>query len=88
MVVMQIMDDGFGNLLARTAYLVSYDPNQDMYDGGIEASADLRAAIRFKDVAEAIECWRQTSKTVPTRPDGRPNRPLTAFSVRFQEVEA
>jgi hypothetical protein len=25
--------------------------------------------------------WKRTSKTHPRRPDGKPNRPMTAFTV-------
>lgn len=48
---------------------------------------DVRKAIRFKSFEAAMACWQQTSKTVPLRTDGRPNRPLTAYSVTVQEVD-
>lgn len=39
-----------------------------------------REARQFASFADAAECWRTS---VGFRPDGQPNRPLTAFSCMF-----
>lgn len=67
-------------------FLLSYDPEAHGGLGDAEFTADLEKARRFADAAEAIECWRAVPNAKPVRPDGRPNRPLTAFSVTLREV--
>jgi hypothetical protein len=42
---------------------------------------DPTHALHFADKAAALSFWRTVSKSHPTRPDGRPNRPLTALTV-------
>jgi hypothetical protein len=61
-------------------YVVRYDPTA--YDaehkGGIlEVTHDPEHARYFDQPGHALECWRQTSGR--TRPDGKADRPLTAF---------
>ena len=55
--------------------------------GHVTITHDRRKAMRFANVGEAWECWRRQSALVPLRPDGKPNRPLTAFTVTFDEIE-
>jgi hypothetical protein len=69
-------------------YLVEYDPERDGVapDGRpmqahIVCTADPARAKRFAGLAELHKTWSQVSKRVPRRQDGKPNRPLTAFSV-------
>lgn len=68
-------------------FLESYDP--EAHDGGGFASwtSDVNGAIQFPDALSAFRFWKQRSKLLPTRPDGRPNRPLTAFSVEVINVD-
>lgn len=63
------------------SYVVSYDPDAHNGRGYVEGNLDLKKAKRFGSFEEAVEYWRQVSTVKPTRPDGKPNRPLTAFSV-------
>ena len=44
-------------------------------------------AMRFKDLVEAAEFWKTVPLCRPMRPDGQPNRPLTATTVTFEEVK-
>jgi hypothetical protein len=37
-------------------------------------------------MGEWLDLWQRPSTEVPLRPDGRPNRPLTAFTVEFETV--
>jgi hypothetical protein len=70
------------------AYLESYDPE---YAGGLGDcawTADRAKAKRFPDMAAALEEWRRQPVSRPTRADGKPNRPLTAFSVTFETVDS
>ncbi len=79
-------------------YLVEYDPERDGVapDGTpmlayIVTTPDIAKAKRFASKIEAFECWRQISKRDPyggrLAPDGKPNRPLTAFTVQIGPPE-
>lgn len=68
-------------------YVVSYDP--DAYDGRGYATwtDDLAEALRFPTPAEALVFYQRTSTVLPIRPwDGKPNRPLTAYSLECAPV--
>jgi len=67
-------------------YVKEYDPayfHQDGYDGGLLDVCDTAAeAKQFADIKDAMTYYRQS---YGTRRDGLPNRPLTAWSVEFEE---
>ena len=68
-------------------YLQWYDPNGDeLKDIGGWTDDPLKAML-FDSAEEALVCWRQVRTVDPVRPDGRPNRPLTAFSVIISQVQ-
>jgi hypothetical protein len=68
-------------------YLKGYIPDTDAEGrGDITVTSDLREAKQFRDIAEAWEFWKQQSKVYPIRPDGKPNRPLTAWTITFEVV--
>lgn len=69
-------------------YLKAYDPTvvdgELGYDGGLlEVTPDLRAAMHFSDLREALNKYRQS---FGVRSDGQPNRPLTAWTITFVAV--
>jgi hypothetical protein len=64
-------------------YLSRYDPDAHEGQGWADFTHDPRAALRFVDAAAALKLWRSTSKVLPKRPDGKPNRPLTALSIEI-----
>lgn len=69
-------------------YLAAFD--LDAHDGYGEASwtSDESAAIRFDDLGHAFATWTRQSTVRPTRPwDGKANRPLTAYTVTFKEID-
>lgn len=75
-------------------WLVEYDPNQRGVDrdgdemfAHVKTTATLAEARRFT-TAEALAYWKQVSARWPRRPDGKPNRPLTAFTVSIYDPEA
>jgi len=51
--------------------------------GDLKVTRDPAKALRFPDAAKAMEFYRRQSKTRRWRSDGRPNRPLTAYSVEI-----
>lgn len=69
------------------AYLRSFDV--EAHDGRGEANWTMlpQQAMKFRDAAAATWAWRTRSAKRPNRPDGRPNRPLTAFNVAIEPLE-
>lgn len=68
-------------------WLCHYDP--DAYEGGgsVVVTRDPAVAIRFAGPSEALNMWQSQSSTMPIRPeDGKPNRPLTAFTIELREL--
>jgi hypothetical protein len=70
---------------AEGIYVKDYDPAAWGGRGDLVTTAEKDAARRFPDSAAATQYWRQS---VGTRPDGKPNRPLTAWTVDIQPIEA
>jgi hypothetical protein len=69
---------------AVPTWLRSYDPD---YAGGIgfcDFTTDPAEAMRFPGYQEAVEEYRRESAVMPLRDDGKPNRPLTAYSVSIE----
>ena len=67
-------------------YVVKYDP--EAYDGrgDVQLSHKRADALTFDSHEAAWAFWKQVPKNRPKRADGRPNRPLTAFSVWIEPV--
>ena len=72
--------------VVQKQYVMSCDVNAM---GGVGAVffGPLDKAMRFEDAACALAYWRLQSTLVPFRPDGKPNRPLTALTIELQPVE-
>ena len=47
---------------------------------------NIAEAKVFEDHITAIAFYKWQSSLTPMRPDGKPNRPLTAFTVVFENV--
>lgn len=62
-------------------FVVSFDPDARDGRGSLKATKDVTKAKQFGCPEEATRYWRQQSLVRPKRPDGRPNRPMTAYSV-------
>lgn len=67
-------------------WLQSYDP--DAFDGRGDAlfTRNVHKAMKFATMEDALACYRQVSTKRPRREDGKPNRPLTAFTVSFEPI--
>jgi hypothetical protein len=70
-------------------YVKAYDPSfwppGEEYDGGLaEFTDDPNDALHFPDVFDALEKWREA---FGMREDGRPNRPLTAWTCEVLPLE-
>lgn len=69
-------------------YLVECDVDARAGRGRVFSTADKTNAMQFENTGAAMEYWRRQSKIRPFRDelDGLPNRPLTAYTVTFEEV--
>jgi hypothetical protein len=54
--------------------------------GRMAFTDDIRKALKFPTAGDAIQFWQTTSKGYPRRPDGKPNRPLTALTVQIEDA--
>lgn len=67
-------------------YVMTYDPDMPWpeHDNGgcgwVETTRDIKKALRLKDIGAALTVWKMQSERIPLRADGKPNRPLTAYS--------
>jgi len=83
------IDGGARHLEGR--YVRRYDPTWhpegERYDGGLlMTTADRAEAREFFSVIEAMNYYRQAHGTRPW--DGKPNRPLTAWTIEIVKLEA
>jgi hypothetical protein len=67
-------------------YLRSFDVDALGGRGFIDLCDDIAEAMTFATPAEVFETWRTQSTVCPLRDDGKPNCPLTAFSLQPVEV--
>lgn len=86
MTVLRIIGPAFGDDPSTLdgMWLKEYDPDGRDGRGAVKATRNREEAMQFADAGEAMACWRRQSKVRPLRPDGKPNRPLTAFSVEIE----
>lgn len=69
-------------------FLLRYDPDYEHGRGLVESTPVLSEAKVFPDTIEAWEEWRRPSEVHPIRlTDGRPNRPMSAYSITVASVE-
>jgi hypothetical protein len=75
-------------------YLQEFDASRDGVepDSGREmmchlvTTPDISEAKVFADVIEVHRLWVTVDEREPVRPDGQPNRPLTAFTVMVENA--
>lgn len=68
-------------------YLQWSDPDAKDGMGDERWTSDLAKAKRFPSFMAAMQCWKAQSTIQPFRPDGAPNRPLTAYSIMPELIE-
>lgn len=69
-----------------SGWLKDYAPEHHGGLGEIFITQDPREAMRFPSTNAAFECYRAIPRTRPVRPDGKPNRPLTAWSIEIMSL--
>jgi hypothetical protein len=74
-------------------FLKEYDPGRDGVDpdgspmlAHIVCTDDPEQALVLEDLAALHELWTRVDPRRPTRPDGKPNMPLTAFTVATEQA--
>jgi hypothetical protein len=72
--------------LAEGQYVADYTPSGYEGRGDLVLTPYPSRAKRFPSMAAATDCWRSTSRTHPVRPDGKPNRPMTAWTVEIARL--
>jgi hypothetical protein len=78
-------------ILPRGEYIEYYNPDLraagTLYPTGYARTTwDIQKAIRFRSADAVLAFVFQQSKVTPFRPDGQPNRPLTAFKLLVEPV--
>ncbi len=68
-------------------FIASSDVNANSGAGAFTLTNDQKLALHFDTMEDALECWRKQSRVKPLRNDGMPNRPLTALTVSFQNIQ-
>lgn len=76
-------------------WLVEYDPGRDGWDPVLQvpmlahvvSTGDASQARRFPSAQAVHECWTQVDPRQPVRWDGRPNRPLTAYTIEVRQLD-
>jgi hypothetical protein len=69
-------------------YVASFDADAHHGRGEITVTREAPCALIFHDPAAAFEFWKTQSSEKPLRLDGKPNRPLTAYTVEFVKVSS
>jgi hypothetical protein len=83
---------GVGNTLfydvdeQPAVYLKGYDPEPEP-TGRVVYTEVITDAMKFASGGDAMGFTLQVHPTNPTRPDGRPNKPLTAYCWLFEPAE-
>jgi hypothetical protein len=75
------------NSVVHGKYLEWSDPNAKKGLGDDRWTTNLDKAKKFASFADAMECWRAQSSIRPFRDDGKPNRPMTAYSVTAERID-
>lgn len=65
-------------------YLKTYDPEAHDGQGFVEWTRNPDDAMKFITTGAALELVRYQPKNRPYRADGKPNRPITAFTISIE----
>ncbi len=73
-------------LFAAPLYLQAYDVDFQDGLGKADLTADPALALVFLDPGHVLQTWAEVSSVRPFRWDGRPNRPLTTYTIEPEKV--
>jgi hypothetical protein len=66
-------------------WLAHFDHDAFGGQGWGEFTDKINHAKRFDTFEEAMAFWNKQSTVMPLRPDGRPNKPLTALTATIEK---
>jgi hypothetical protein len=75
-----------GRTFPPGTYLERFDHEANGGLGFGAFTTDPAKALRFVDFAEAMQFWNKVPLSRPLRPDGKPNKPLSATSIAIEPV--
>jgi hypothetical protein len=67
-------------------YYVSSKFGPGFGEGDLNTTRDINKAKRFETLVELRDEWAKVDENFPVRPDGQPNRPLTAWTIEVLQV--
>lgn len=79
--------EGGAGAEAAGQYVRSYDPNGYGGRGRLTLTRDVRQARQWLSVGTAMATAQAQSRTHPLRPDGKPNCPLSAYTLEILPYE-
>lgn len=77
---------GLREVGGRGWWLEGCDVDADNGRGTVSFVPDIGRAKSFATAAEAAAYWQRVSTVRPLRRDGKPNRPLTAFTLAIEPL--
>lgn len=80
----RVLSLGSFRVYDRPTWVKAYDPDDGVARPTLTWDPD--EALMFDDMDAAVTRWRAVDPLVPVRDDGKPNRPLTAFTVEFERL--
>jgi hypothetical protein len=69
---------------AEGKYVKAFDPDAHDGLGDVVLCTHAEDAKKFQSFADAVTFYHQVSRVRPSRDDGKPNRPLTAYTVSME----
>lgn len=66
--------------------LDAHAPGRSYPTGQVGFTPTLARALCFDTLEQALEVWNGQSTSAPMRPDGKPNKPLTAFTMNVMKI--
>ena len=71
---------------AEGQFVQEYTPDGNDGRGDLLLTGNAGQAKRYPNAVAALRDWKRVSETHPVRLDGKPNRPMTAFTIRTVNV--
>lgn len=84
--VLELAGHVIGPSDVASGYLKSFDPEAHDGQGDAVLTDEVSEAMKFDTFTEAYEFYHSVPMSRPIREDGRPNRPLTAFTVSVETL--
>lgn len=83
--VMEVVEM-FGDEPVVAQYVEAFDVEAFGGIGVVFLTSRIEHALQFDSAADVMAAWTTQSLLRPLRADGKPNRPLTAYTIAVREV--